>query len=206
MAPRAEDLEDQTRYRQILKIPYGDLVEFVLDYIGRRTSVIVFFWSSCILFIGIAITVRINISEYFQFKNILFHSFLGFIVFPVISIPFHELLHIIPFLLTGAKKIRIGMDLKQYIFYVTAHKHVTSSKQFILIALLPFLIFSTVLLIMIFLLPGLWKWSLAVLLFVHTTMCAGDFAMMNFFHINRHRRIYTCDDADRKEACFYEEI
>jgi hypothetical protein len=206
MALSAEDLEDQAKYRQILKIPYSELVEFVLDYIWRRTRLMVFFWSVCILFLGIAITVRINISEYFQFKNILFHSILGFAIFPVLCIPVHEFLHIIPFLLSGAKRIRIGIDLKQYIFYVTAHKHVTSPKQFSFIALVPFIVFSVVLLILIYFLPGLWKWSLSVLLFVHTTMCAGDFAMMNFFHINRHRKIYTCDDTDRKESCFYEEI
>jgi hypothetical protein len=206
MVPSVEELENQTNYRQILKIPYGELVEFVLDYIRRQTRVMVFFWSVCILFLLLAVTVRINISGYFQFKNIFFHSFLGFIIFPILSIPVHEFLHIIPFLITGAKRIRIGMDLKQYIFYVTAHKHVTSSKQFNFIALVPFASFSVALLILIFLLPGLWKWSLSVLLFVHTTMCAGDFAMMNFFHINRHRKLYNCDDADRKECCFYEEI
>jgi hypothetical protein len=128
------------------------------------------------------------------------------VVFPVLCIPVHEFLHIIPFLLSGAKRIRIGMDLKQYIFYVTAHKHVTSPEQFKFIALVPFVLISAVLLVLVLLLPGLWKWSLSVLLFVHATMCAGDFAMLNFFHINKHRRIYSCDDADRKESCFYEEI
>jgi hypothetical protein len=37
-------------------------------------------------------------------------------------------------------------------------------------------------------------------------MCAGDFAMLNYYHINRHRKIYSWDDADRMEAYFYEEI
>jgi len=41
---------------------------------------------------------------------------------------------------------------------------------------------------------------------VHTTMCAGDFALLNFYHINRHRKIYSWDDADEKIAYFYEEI
>jgi hypothetical protein len=43
-------------------------------------------------------------------------------------------------------------------------------------------------------------------LFVHATMCAGDFAMLNFYHINKARKIYTWDDADLKEAYFYEEF
>jgi len=37
-------------------------------------------------------------------------------------------------------------------------------------------------------------------------MCAGDFAMMNFFRLNRKKKLYTWDDADKKIAYFYEEI
>ena len=65
---------------------------------------------------------------------------------------------------------------------------------------------SIVLIILILMLPGLWKWSLSLLLFVHATMCAGDFAMMNFYFLNRRKKIYTWDDFDKKIAYFYEEL
>lgn len=201
-----EDLEDQSRFRQLLAMPYSELIEFVLEYIRRRTGLMIFFWSVCILFLGIALTVRLNIAGYFQSKNILLHSALGFIVFPLLCIPVHEALHIVPFLLIGARRIKIGVDLKQYMFYVTAHRHVSSSGQFGFVAMVPFLLIDIALLIMIFILPGLWKWSLSLLLFVHTTMCAGDFALLNFMWINRKKKLYTWDDADQKMAYFYEEI
>ena len=134
------------------------------------------------------------------------HSLLGLIVFPLLYVPVHELLHIIPYYLTGAKRIRIGMDLRQYMFYVTAHRHVTGKKQFKLVALVPFLITSAVMLYLILILPGLWKWSLSLFLFVHTTMCAGDFAMLNFYALHKGKKIYTWDDFDEKTAYFYEEI
>ncbi len=206
MALTVEDFDDQSRFRQLEAIPYSDLISFVLEYIRRRSWLIIFFWSACIIFSGIALAVRINIAGYFPLKNILLHSLMGFILFPIALIPVHELMHIIPFFLTGARKIRIGADLKQYIFYVTAHRHVLGSGKFRFVALIPFLTISAALIIFILYLPGLWKWSLSVLLFVHATMCAGDFAMLNFYHINRHRKIYTWDDADEKMAYFYEEI
>ena len=206
MAFRVEDLEDQSRYRQILAVPYSELIEFVLDYIRRKTGLMIFFWSVCILFLGIALTVRINIAGYFPLRNILLHSSLGFIVFPLLCIPVHEALHIVPFFFIGARRIKIGIDLKQYMFYVTAHRHVASSVQFRFIALVPFILINIALLIAIFVLPGLWKWSLSLLLFVHTTMCAGDFALLNFLWINRKKKLYTWDDADQKMAYFYEEI
>jgi hypothetical protein len=206
MALRIEDLEDQTKYRQILKIPYEELVNFVIDYIRRNTAVMVFFWSFCMVCLGIAVYVRINITGYYQLKYIISHTILGLVIFPLVSIPLHEALHVIPFLLTGARKIRVGMDLKQYIFYVTAHRHVINSGQFSLVALIPFIIINILLMIMIWTIPGLWKWSLSLFLFVHTTMCAGDFALLNFYFINRKKKIYTWDDADLKESYFYEEI
>lgn len=206
MALQVEDLEDQTRYRQILAIPYSELVTFVLDYIRRKSGLMAFFWSICIVFLGIAITVRLNIGGYFPTKSLLFHSLLGLVVFPVLYIPFHESLHVIPYYFSGAKRIRIGMDLKQYLFYVTAHRHVATSSQFRVVAIIPFLITSLVLLFLIFNLPGIWKWSLSLFLFVHTTMCAGDFAILNYYWLNKKKKIFTWDDADQKIAYFYEEL
>ncbi len=206
MALRVEDLDDQSKYRQVQKVPYDELITFVLEYLKRRTGLIVFFWSVCIIFIGLALTVRINIAGYFPLKNILIHSFLGLIIFPLLIIPIHEFLHIIPFWIVGAKKIRIGMDLRQYIFYVTAHRHVVPARQFSLIGFAPFIIINVCILVLILFLPGLWKWSLSLLLFVHTTMCAGDFALMNYFLLHRKKKLFTWDDADEKIAYFYEEI
>lgn len=145
------------------------------------------YWGFCMLFLCIALFVRINIEGHFIFRRIFLHTILGLVVFPVVLIPVHELLHIIPYYLTGARKIRIGMDLKQYMFYVTAHRHVAGKRQFSLVAWFPFLFVSTGLIIMILFLPGLWKWSLSLLLFAHCTMCAGDIALLNFYEVNREK-------------------
>jgi len=206
MALQVEDLEDQSKFRQILKIPYDELVSFVLDYIRRRSGLMVFFWSICLVFLGIALYIRINIDGYFPFSNIFLHTLLGLIVFPVLYVPIHELLHIIPYYFTGAKRIRIGMDLKQYMFYVTAHRHVATEKQFRFVALVPFVLTSGAMLYLTLRLPGLWKWSLSLFLFVHATMCAGDFALLNFYSLHKGKEIYTWDDADEKTAYFYEKI
>ncbi|OFY68455.1 MAG: hypothetical protein A2V64_06580 [Bacteroidetes bacterium RBG_13_43_22] len=206
MGLKSEDLEDQSKYRQLLAISYNELIDFILDYLRRRSGLMIFFWSVCLIFLGIALFVRINISGYFPLKNIMLHSMLGFIVFPLLSIPLHEGLHIIPFLMTGARKIRVGMDLRQYIFYVTAHRHVVNAREFRFVALVPFVTVTIALFTLVLFLPGLWKWSLSLFLFVHTTMCAGDFALLNFLLLNRRKKIYTWDDADEKMAYFYEEI
>jgi hypothetical protein len=202
----ADDMLDQARFRHILTISYDEIVPFVLDYIRRKTNLTLFFWSICLIFFGIAMMIRIDIGGYFGFRNIITHTFLGLIVFPVVIIPIHELLHIIPYYFAGARDIKTGMDLSQFMFYVTAHRHVASPRQFKIVALVPFILISLTSFLLVLGLPGLWKWSFSLFLFVHTTMCAGDFALLNFYHINRSRKIFTWDDADLKEAYFYEEI
>ena len=201
-----EDLDDQSKYRQILAISYRDLVPFIFEYLRKKSVLIIFFWTVCLIFLALAIRIRVNIAGNFPISQILLHTVMGMIIFPILCIPFHELLHIVPYVISGAKRIRVGMDLKQYLFYVTAHRHVTKSLQFKIVALIPFIVISLIFLFLVFYLPGLWKWSMSLFLFVHTTMCAGDFALLNFYFLNRKKKIYTWDDADEKMAYYYEEF
>jgi hypothetical protein len=206
MGLKVEQLDDQSKFRKIMVLSYNDVIDFVLDHIRKRSWLMILFWSACIFFLVLALAIRLNISGHFPWKNILFHSFLGLIVFPVLCIPVHEILHIVPYFLAGARSIRVGIDLRQYIFYVTAHRHVAGPVQFSIIATAPFLLISIALLVLIYFLPGLWKWSLSLFLFVHATMSAGDFALLNFYQLAGWKRIYTWDDADLKESYFYERL
>ena len=206
MTLQVEDLDDQTKFRQILTVPYQDLIPFIFNYLKKNSGLMLIFWSVCLLFIGITVFVRINIAGQFPYTHIIVHSILGLIILPVLCIPVHELLHILPYYFSGARNIRIGMDLKQYLFYVTAHRYVASPRQFIIVAIIPYLVISMTSMLLVFLLPGLWKWSLSLFLLVHSTMCAGDFALLNLYFLNRNKKIYTWDDADKKIAYFYEEL
>jgi len=198
-----KDLENNENFRQILAISYSDLVGFIFKYLVKLSGLMLLFWIVCIFFLLLSIYFRIDSVTNYETS---IHSLLGFIIFPIICIPIHEALHIVPYYISGARNIRVGMDLKQFIFYVTAHRHVASPRQFIVVAVIPFATISFAVIFLIIILPGLWKWSLSVFLFVHATMCAGDFALLNFYFINRDKKIYTWDDADEKMAYFYEKI
>jgi hypothetical protein len=204
MAFEVEELEDQNRFRNILTLSYNDLIPFIFDHLKKNSLLIISYWFVCLIFLALAIRIRIAVAGQFPLSDIFLHSLTGLIILPLLSIPIHEILHIIPYYLSGAKRIRVGMDLKQYLFYVTAHRYVASPLQFRIVAILPFLFINISTIYLILILPGLWQWSLSLFLFVHTTMCAGDFALLNFYHLNRNKKIYTWDDADKKEAYFFE--
>ena len=200
------DLNDTTRFRHIKTIPYKELASFIIENISAKTTVMILFWSLCMIFLGIALIVIFNIGGYFSLGSVILHTLYGLIIFPVLIVPIHEILHIIPYFISGARNIRVGMEPDQFLFYVTAHRYVASSLQFRIVALIPFIFIGIILLFLVLFLPGLWKWSLSLLLFVHATMWAGDFALLNFYYLNRGKTIYTWDDADLKEAYYYEEI
>jgi hypothetical protein len=203
MTYKVEDLTESQNFRQILAVNYADLIPFIFKYLKNVTFVTILFWLFCLAFLFIALWMRSLLETSL---NTIGYSILGFIILPVLIIPFHEALHIIPYYLSGARDIRTGMDLKQFLFYVTAHRYVATPSQFIFVALVPFALISLTTIILMFLLPGYWKWSLASFLFVHATMCAGDAALINFYFVNREKKIYTWDDADEKMAYFYERL
>jgi hypothetical protein len=205
MSLKVEDLGDQTRYRHILTIKYDNLVDFVFEYLGKRSLFISSYFFFCILSLIIAITLRIRIAGEFTHSSILLHSLTGFVFLPLVCVPLHEFLHAIPLLLSGAKNVRAGIDLKQFMFYVSAHRYVASAPLFRIVALTPFILISLSCGVVFLIVPALWKWTIASFLFTHTTMCAGDFALLNFYYLNRHKKIYTWDDLEKKEAYFYEE-
>jgi hypothetical protein len=177
-----------------------------MTYLGRVTSIMILFWSLCTIFLAGALRIRFMIAGYYPLADIMTHTALGMIVFPLLSIPVHELLHIVPYYLSGARDIRIGMDLRQYLFYVTAHRYVATPLQFRIVAIIPFLVISISAIWLVVILPGLWKWSFSLFVFIHSTMCAGDFSLLNFYHSRKGRKIFTWDDANSKIAYFYEEI
>jgi hypothetical protein len=206
MSLKIEDLDDQNKYSLFLTVSYKNLIDFVFEYLKKKSLFIYLFWLVCFIFLVIAVFIRIKIAGHYPLTQIIIHSALGMVLLPIICIPLHELLHAIPFLLTGAKNIRVGMDLRQFLFYVSAHRYVASPLQFWIVALTPFVIISGLMIFLINILPGIWQWTLSSFLFAHATMCAGDFALLNLYYINRHKKIYTWDDVDKREAYYYEKL
>jgi hypothetical protein len=206
MSYSVEDLEDQKRFRLFLTLSYTDLIGFVFEYLKKKTWLTYIFWTICIIFLCFGLFIRIRIRGGYPESAFLLHSVFGMIILPVVFIPVHEFLHVIPYFLSGAKNIRVGMDLRQYMFYVTAHRYVASPVQFIIVALTPVILISATLILSVFFIPGIWKWSLSLFLFVHATMCAGDIALLNLYIVNKNKEIYTWDDVDKKEAYFYEKV
>jgi hypothetical protein len=202
-APKIEELDDPSAYEKVLTLPYGDIAPFVISNLTRPTLPMLLVWiiTGASLFLTVWFWPGLNYPS--AGAKIAAGLAAGVILLPLLLIPVHEGSHLIPFRLAGAKDIRFGADLRQGIIYVTAHRFVAGTRLFALVALTPLITVTVALSVLILLSPACWQWILSITLFIHTTMCAGDTALMGYMNSFAGRRVYTWDDADKKEAYFY---
>lgn len=210
--PGIKELEENPSYEKVLTLSYNEIGRFVLREIIRPSLPMILIW--------IMLALSLFLSAWF-WPGLVFPAgepgpglpggkpgimpglAAGLLLLPLATVPLHEGTHLIPFLLAGARDIRIGADLRQGIIYVTAHRFVADRGLFAIVALTPFIFITISLILFILLFPPWWKWVLSMTLFVHTTMCSGDAAMLGFMYGFGKRKVCTWDDADLKEAYFY---
>lgn len=201
--PGIQELEEGSGYEKVLTLNYGEIAPFVLGNLTRFSLPMVLVWITVALSVSLTVWYWPGLKFQYDDPQTLRGLLAGLFIIPVLLVPLHEGLHIIPFRLAGARDIRLGADLRQGIFYVTAHRFVAGRGLFTIVALTPFILISAGIILAMTLSPPWWQWVLAMSLTVHTTMCAGDAALLGFMYSFRQREVYTWDDADRKEAYFF---
>ncbi len=202
VSPTIDELESGPDFEKVLTLQYNDIAQFVIGRFFSFTLPTAMIW--VVLALSAFLTVWLwpgqTVSD--ESRHIIQGLLTGLIGFPLLLIPFHEGLHLVPYWLAGARDIRFGADLRQGIIYVTAHRFVTSQSLFSFVALTPFAVITAGLAAaMIFTSPWM-QWVLAMTLFAHATMCTGDAALIGFMSAFRGRRTFTWDDADKGVAYF----
>ena len=86
--------------------------------------------------------------------------------------------------------------------YAIAHNFIADRREFIRIALAPFVLINLLLAVLAVLFVPLRFYLLGVLL-IHTAGTSGDFTLLNLFWLNRHQAVYTYDDASEQRSYFY---
>ena len=186
-------------------LAYDDVANFVFSEIKKRNVATSIFFSINFIFLVFLIYQAYLLMFTGHTGWVLFglSLVLGFLVLPGLLIPVHELIHAFAYRILGAKKIKFGASLSQFIFYVTADKFVIGYYELIFIAMLPFFMLSGFLLYLFFIFDAWISFSFLCALFAHGTMCIGDFAMLSFFMENEPSDLLTFDNVDEKKAYFY---
>lgn len=205
--PDVESLQKDSAYRMILELDFKDMIPFVLSNIRKRGFISLFYISLNSVFLLFIIlyafwgvkTGSLNAGK------ISWQILAGILAGSILAIPPHELLHGLAYRILGARKISFGMDLQQFIFYVTADRFPISKRELAFLALIPFVLINLALITV----TAFWASRLtlfsATFLLCHNLMCIGDFAMITYAY-SQKGSIYTYDDTGNKKSFFFEKL
>lgn len=203
--PDAETLVTDPAYHLVKELPFQEMIPFVFDNIKKKGVIQAIYMGANILLAAlILLLVLLEILEgSFSWKKLAGNLILGFFSGSVLVVPVHELVHGAAYRILGAKKIKFGADLKQFIFYVTADRYPVSGNQLYFLAMAPFVaINAAVLLVTIIFLPDL-QMFFAFFLLSHNVMCIGDFAIVSFVR-DTGGILYTFDAIEENMSYFYQ--
>jgi hypothetical protein len=131
----------------------------------------------------------------------LYKSSLGIALFFVL-IPLHELIHGLAYKLCGAPTVSYHAAPRKLMFYALADRYMVGYWKFMVVAFSPFILITSTLCIFLFTLGGSWPWLVWAGLLMHTSGCAGDFALAAYFFRQRMRSPLTYDLKDEGITIF----
>lgn len=203
--PSPETLQNDPGFRKILELDFSEMIPFVLSNIRRPGMIRLFYIALNAIYLLFIIIYAIWSVRTGQLNagGVLVQFFGGLVAGSILVIPPHELIHGMAYKILGAPTIRFGMDLQQFIFYVTADRFPISRRELAFLALMPFVIINLVTIL------ATAAWATPIILFsaslllCHNIMCIGDFAMISYAY-NQQGELYTYDDTARKTTFFFE--
>ncbi len=203
MKLKPEELEENG-YTLLDEMNHVDIVPFVRKFLHKRTWFSSFYYLSVIVsfLVLLFFCIKIYRSGSYGIIQILIQILLG-VLLTLALIPFHEWIHALAYKSQGAKQTSFDANLKRFYFLAIADQFVTSKREFIIVALAPFLVISLALLITSFLTGEVWKVTLFTTLTIHSLACSGDFALLSYFEFNRNKEVVSYDDKENKVSFFY---
>lgn len=203
MALKIEQLNEQG-YQLEDVLEHEDLVPFIQDIFKNPNLVTRFFlWLNIALLAWlIGWAVYEMIAERQSFGWVLGQlSFGVLLILPII--PFHEWLHGMAYKWLGAEKVTYTANFKKFYFTAQAHHFVVGERGFYRLAFTPFVVITSLVIILMFLLPAQYLLLLISFLLMHTTACGGDFALAAYFYARKDTGLITFDDVLAKKTYFY---
>ncbi len=186
------------------KLEHKELVPFIRTYMKKWTKYSVFYYlSNFIVFglVGYFFVQGYNLSNY-SFGDRFTHFSYGLAI-AFALLPLHEYIHVLAYKSQGATNTSYVANLKKFYFMALADKFVVNKREFEVVALAPFIIITTSLLILLFVAYTNWTLTISSVLLAHTAMCSGDIGLLSFFEFHKHKEPVTYDDVENKISYFY---
>jgi hypothetical protein len=205
--PGIEQLHDPEKYIHIKTLTHNEIAHFVIGQLKKlKWPMLSFYIFNCIILMFMAVfSTHIFLEQTLSLAAWGLYMFYGIVAGMILVIPFHEGLHGLAYRIAGARKIKYGMDLKQMLFYASAPGFVADRKSFLLVALSPFIVINLFFSLGMLFGSAPIQWASIVAIFIHSTLCIGDFAMINFFASYPEKNLYTYDEEKSQITRFFAE-
>lgn len=200
-----QEVKDSGKYSLLKELSHDKIIIFVMAQLKQLRWPITFFYGFNIVLLALIVlfTAGNIIHSYISWGLYWIYLGIGVIAGMLVVIPFHELVHGLAYKLTGAPTVKFGADMKQMLFYASAPGFVAGKHDFYLVAFSPFVLINLLFLAGIMFGSPEIQWGSLVAIFMHSTMCVGDFAMVNYFASFPGKKVYTYDDKSEKRSYFY---
>lgn len=186
------------------ELEHKELVPFIRTYIKKRTKYsLIYNLSNLVVFglVGFFFVQDFNLPNYSLIDRFSYLSYGIAIAF--LLLPLHEYIHVLAYKSQGASNTSYDANLKKFYFMALANNFVANKKEFEIVALAPFVVITSVLIIVFFLVNSGWTLTISGILLAHTAMCSGDFGLLSYFEFNKHKQPVTYDDTEKKISYFY---
>jgi hypothetical protein len=201
--PSVLELKNTNQFQLLIELQHKDLIPFVNEYYWKRKS-----WVTILHYLISLATLVVWFWLGFQQKYS-FDEWLSRFGFAVLSffvlLPIHEVIHGLVYKTAGAKDVRFNASLRQAYAYAIAHNFVANRLVFTWVAITPFIVINSILVLGAIILPQ-YVFYLSGVLLLHTAGTSGDFSMLNYLWLNRYQEIFTFDDAVETKTYFYSHV
>ncbi|HEY1048048.1 MAG TPA: DUF3267 domain-containing protein [Bacteroidia bacterium] len=190
-------------YQLLDQLDHKELVPFIRTYIKKRNKFSFIYNLSnvlCFAFAGYCFIRGFNSPEYNLGANLSHFSYgiaLAFLLLPI-----HEYIHVLAYKSQGALNTSYSANLRKFYFMALADQFVANKKEFVIIALAPFVFISGSLILCMFFCPSDWIITFAGSLLTHTAMCSGDFGLLSYFDYHKDKEVLTYDNIESKTTFF----
>ncbi|MES2616697.1 MAG: DUF3267 domain-containing protein [Bacteroidota bacterium] len=194
----------QNGYVLLNQLGHKELVPFIREYLKKRTKYKALYYTANIFAFAL---VGYFFAQGYGMPNYSFGSrFTQFsygLAIAFALLPLHEYIHVLAYKSQGATNTSYGANLKKFYFMALADKFVANKKEFEIVALAPFIIITTTLIVFLFFSNTNWALTISSILLAHTAMCSGDFGLLSYFEFNKQQQPVTYDDVENKISYFY---
>ncbi|MCY7347300.1 MAG: DUF3267 domain-containing protein [Pyrinomonadaceae bacterium] len=130
----------------------------------------------------------------------------GFLSTFLVLVPVHEYVHFFAYRFCGAKNVRVEYRWRQMSALCIADDFIVSGKNFVFVALAPFVVVNSIILLACLYGSDNVRIFLSGALISHVAACSGDVGLVNLVWLSRRFQTWTYDDSSNQTSYFFREI